>query len=194
MSSLPKRIRGGRSANDYHIVVAYDGRVTEDGYFRNWANILGTGTLTLYPLYVKSGGNPLSAVREANKYRRRYANCAEFWCVCDVDDTSEADIAAAHDLAESSNIRLALSRRCFEVWIALHWDRITKEINCENDAIDIVRENISSYSSRNKSIDFGTLFPLTSQAISNAHWLSEQSLSNPSTNVHVLVRKLNSNL
>ncbi len=189
-----RRVQGGRSATDYQIVIAYDGEKTEDEYFRGWQLLLGESYLTISPIYVTSGGNPLKAVEASLKKLKKHRDCAEFWCVADVDDTDVKDVAAANILAQQYDIRLCLSRRCFEVWMALHFGKCNKPILSEMDAIDIVSAHLPNFTARNKSAHFGELWRLTDVAIQNAEWLRAQEVENPSTNVHALVRKLRDNL
>lgn len=188
------RSQGRRSAEDYAIVIAYDGARTEDEYFRGWQLYLGSSRLSIEPLYVTSGGNPLRAIEACRKRIKKGQDYAEFWCVCDVDDANDEAIAEAKILAESLGIRLCLSNRCFEVWIALHYERSAKPILCEADAVDAVKKYIGSYSSRRKSATFSKVWPKTDVALRNAEWLQAQALDNPSTHVNGLVRKLRDNL
>lgn len=195
---MPKAIRntrrvGGRTAKDYTIIVAYDGELTEDEYFRGWQLIIPPSRLTLENLYVKSGGNALKAVEKCVSAKKKYRDYAEFWCVCDVDDTSTADLSAARQLASSNDIRLCLSNRCFEIWIALHFKCYTQNIMCEKDAIDLVRRHFKDYGVNGKTIPFHVLHSETDAAIANAATLAATGFSNPSTSVHHLVRKLAQN-
>jgi hypothetical protein len=188
------RIVGGRSANDYTIIVAYDGERTEDEYFRGWKLIIPGSRLSLVPIFVKSGGNPLHAVRQARKEQKNVGDYAEFWCVSDCDDAPEADIAKAREEALRWNIRLCLSNRCFEVWILLHFERLTRPVNSARDAIAMVGEYEPAFSEKNKSVSFSKLLPLTPTALEHAVWLAGQGFHNPYTNVHGLVKKLRENL
>ena len=169
---------GGRTAQDYTIIIAYDGELTEEEYFRGWKLVTPPSRLTIEPLYVRSGGNALKAVEKAIKSKKKYRDFAEFWCVCDVDDTSEGDLAAAKKLAFENDIRLCLSNRCFEVWIALHYCFTTQAITCERDAIDLVRRHYQNYGVNGKTIPFHKLQALTQDAIDNATRLSEENFDN----------------
>lgn len=181
---------GGRTAKDYTIVIAYDGELTEEEYFRGWKLIIPPSRLTLEPLHVKSGGNALKAVEKSIIKKKKYTNYAEFWCVCDADDTSATDLAAAHILAADNEIRLGLSARCFEVWLALHYAYSTQSINNEKEAIGLIKSHFPEYGDKGKTIPFYKLHARTCDAINNANALAKANLVNPSTNVHHLVRKL----
>ncbi|MBR0553986.1 RloB family protein [Stakelama marina] len=181
---------GGRKPKGKRIGIAYDGQRTEDGYFRGWQQVLAQGKMQVFPNYVKSGGNPRTAVREAGKLRRRDPDLDELWCVSDVDDTSADEILQAVAEAKRSGINLCLSNRCFEIWLVCHFEKTTRYISSESDAVALLQPHSDGYSANNKAIDFGKLFPLTEVAIANAVWLAEQGHDNPSTEVHRLVAKL----
>ena len=174
-------------------MIAYDGEKTEDDYFRSWKLIIPPARLTLVPVFIKSGGNPLRAVDAAARKKKRMSGFAEFWCVCDCDGASAACIADAKAEAARQGIRLCLSDRCFEIWLALHWGRSEKPILSETDAVELVQEFHPAYSATNKSVPFALLYPRTEQAISNGQWLNSRGHNNPSTSVHSIVRKLKQN-
>jgi hypothetical protein len=190
----PSRILGGRSASDYTIVVAYDGEKTEDEYFRSWKLIIPPSRLSIIPIFVRSGGSPLVAVKKADREKKKLKDFAEFWCVTDRDDADDECVRLAWDLADKNDIRLCLSTRCFEIWFALHFGRYARSMLNERDAVDAVRDHIPQYSTANKTAPFATLLPLTDAAINNAEWLARQNCQNPSTNISALVRKLRDNL
>jgi hypothetical protein len=173
-------------------MIAYDGERTEAEYFKGWSRRLGTRSgVVLKPFYVASGGNALSAAREA--YRRACADgdFDELWCVCDADDTPRADLQAAIEYAKSIGMRLCVSTRCFEVWLALHWERISlAAIQTEAQAIALVRRHHSRYGVDGKHVPFSELHPRVGDACRNATWLRERDLANPATNVDELVEML----
>lgn len=190
---LDRRVEGGRTAKDYSIIVAYDGERTEDDYFRGWKLVIPPSRLSLEHIHIRSGGNALDAVRAAIKKKRASRNFSEFWCVCDVDDTQSPHLEEAVRLAATNDIRLCLSDRCFEIWIALHYAYTDKELATERDAIDLVRQFYSDYGAPYKTVPFHILHEKTQTAISNAAKLEKDGSGNPITKVHHLVRKLKQN-
>lgn len=173
------------------VLVFVDGEKTEFQYFRGWQRVLGPYGFALIPRWVSSGGNAYVAVSETKRLLARDTEFDEVWCVCDVDDTSDKDLGRAIALAASSSINLALSRRCFEVWLALHWDKISlSPLVSEGEAVALVKGFCESYDARNKIVPFGMLYPLTDSACANAHWLERQGITNPATTVHRLVSQL----
>lgn len=189
-----ERKAAGRSANDYTIIVAYDGEKTEDSYFRGWQLILPPARLTLEPIFIRSGGNPLRAVEMASRHARRARDFAEFWCVCDVDDSTDQTLEQAFAQAAKHAIKLCLSRRSFEIWLLLHFERTDRAITSEADAVAQVAAHIPQYTRSSKVAPFYTLLPRTDAAVANGAWLDTRQTVNPSTQVHHLVRKLNQNL
>ncbi|MBB5711911.1 RloB family protein [Sphingomonas xinjiangensis] len=189
----PKRTAGGRTARDYTIVIAYDGELTEDEYFRGWKLLIPPSRLNLEHTYVRSGGNVLDAVENAIKKKKKYRNFAEFWCVCDVDDTDDEVLAQARNLANSNEIKLCTSNRCFEIWIALHFRFSDRHVGSEREAIDMVKEYHAQYGDPYKTMPFHILYDLTDNAIANARRLERGGSVSPSTRVHNLVRKLKQN-
>ncbi|WP_445501303.1 RloB family protein [Microvirga sp. G4-2] len=185
-----QRLQGNASPRRGKILaIAYDGERTEDDYFKGWKRRLGTQGIELRPFYIQSGGNAYKAVAET--IRLTDPDREEIWCVCDADDTTTRDLNRAIDLAKQNNINLCLSVRCFEVWIALHWDRISvAPLTCERDAIALVRKRHKKYSKDAKYVPFTVLHPLSKAACDNAEWLIKQNVVNPATLVHRLVRKL----
>lgn len=173
------------------IAVAFDGEKTEAEYFRGWARKLGTVGVVLTPFYVRSGGNAHAAVQACIKQAKADGPFDEVWCVCDVDDTSSQNLQSARALAKRENIELCLSSRCFEVWLALHWGKISLAgIQSEREAVALVTQHYSAYSVKDKQVPFELLFERTKAACDNADWLLQQSLQNPHTEVQRLVRKL----
>lgn len=171
------------------LVVAYDGERTEDDYFRNWAQVIGPAGVTLEPVLVRSGGNVLKALKAALRKRGNTA-ADEFWCVFDVDDSPLEAVRDAIALAERSGVRLCLSVRSFEVWLALHFERFARPVISEVEAVALVRRHVGGYGARNKLAPFGQLFPLSAAACDNADWLRDQGCANPATGVDELVRRL----
>lgn len=189
-----RRVPGNRRGAPV-MLIAYDGELTEHEYFKGWQRTLGRAGIDIAPIYVRSGGNVLSAVEAATKVARQDGGYDEFWCMCDVDDSSAADIASATALAAQMGMELCLSVRCFEVWIALHFARSSRPITCEDDAIKIVQAHFPLYGGRRgKFVPFDLLRPLTGVALANAEWLGRQGCANPATDVGKLVVKLQARL
>ncbi|AMB46391.1 hypothetical protein Y590_15808 [Methylobacterium sp. AMS5] len=156
-----------------------------------WKLKLGNVGADIRPYYLRSGGNALEAVEACRDWAASEGPFEEVYCVCDVDDTSPQDLSDAVGICEKAQITLCVSTRSFEVWLALHWEKISlSPLVNEKDAINLVSKHHNKYCKKEKEVDFAVLFPMTEQACRNADWLSRQGISNPGTNVHVLVSRL----
>jgi hypothetical protein len=72
------------------------------------------------------------AIREKNKYD-------EIWIVLDRD--GHANFAQALDSAQANQINVALSVRCFEYWVLLHFEYTTQGFRKCDDIIKYIRKN-----------------------------------------------------
>ena len=182
------------SAEDYGIAVFYDGEKTEDDYFRGWQLILPRGRLTFSPVFIKSGGNALTAVKKTKAALKNYQGFAEYWCVCDLDDTAEDDLSRAEEMAAANSIRLCISRRCFEVWLQAHYEYSTASFTNRAEAIRAIAKHVPAYSKKNKTVPFIDLLDRHDQAITNAQRLVAEGVLDHTPAVFHLARKLGQNL
>jgi hypothetical protein len=100
----------------------------------------------------------------------------------------------AKELAGRAGIRLALTKRCFEVWIALHYELCTRPVMTEDEAIDLVRKYIDDYAVKRKVVPFMEVINRTDQAIANAQALEALCLDDLYCEIYPLVRKLRQNM
>jgi hypothetical protein len=183
-----ERKRGASTSRLRVILIVLDGERTEYQYFLGWRRFLGHKGVVLVTPVVSSGGNVLKAVKETIRISKKDRDYDEIWCVCDADDTSVDEIISARRLAEKHRINLCLSTRCFEIWLALHWAKISlSPISKSREAIALVQKYYPCFNERKKHVPFSVLQPLTVQACENARWLVAQNLDNPTTNVHELI-------
>ena len=73
-----------------------------------------------------SGAVPLTLVNAAAEARvrsfREHGEVDEVWCLFDVEQPrNHPDLDKAIERARGSNVRLAVSNPCFELWLALHF-------------------------------------------------------------------------
>ena len=175
------------------IVICYDGERTEHEYFLGWKRALGNQGVVISPYYVKSGGNVLNAVQATIDKTTQCDSSDTIWCVCDMDDTPAEGVESAIALANKAGVNLAISIRCFEVWIALHWPaKSCSPILSEKEAIKLVKKHYPQFSERKKTVPFAELFFRTDTALANADWLRKQAAANPRTDVHDLIKVLRS--
>lgn len=191
-SSLGRREKSRPEARN-GIIICYDGERTEHEYFVGWKRALGNQGVVISPYYVKSGGNVLNAVQATIDKTAQCDPSDTVWCVCDVDDTPAESVESAIVLAKKMGVNLALSIRCFEVWIALHWPaRSCSPIRTEKDAIRLVAKHYPEFTGKKKSVPFSELYFRTDIVLANADWLRGQEAGNPSTDVHDLIKILRS--
>ena len=108
----------------------------------------------------------------------------------DVDDTPPEVVQQAQAVAAKRGVKLCLSVRCFEVWIALHFARSAAPVINEDEAVALVRRHLGDYHAGRKVAPFDRLYPLSADACDNADWLRAQDCGNPATGVGDLVRLL----
>ncbi len=131
------------------------------------------------------------AIRERNKYD-------EIWIVLDRD--GHANFAQALDTAQANQINVALSVRCFEYWVLLHFEKTTKAFHkCDEIIRYISKNHLKDYSKAYCCYEL--LKDKVPTAIKNGEWVVKQCKRDIDsgikiynlaayTNVHQLVRKL----
>ena len=179
-----------------------EGEKTEPNYFKAFAkNVLVTIKT------VHAGAGPLRAVdkamRASTEARRKYGEgYDEVWCVFDKDNIPPADFNEAIDKASRSNIAMAYSVPCFELWFLLHFQRVDAETTCgtciEKLTKHIEKEFNKSYA-KNEEMMYTMLSARQDEAIKGAEQLEKTwgtrcrispAKRNPSTVVHRLVKRL----
>ncbi len=118
----------------------------------------------------------------------------EVWCVFDADE-NEDSIQRAADKAEKSDINIALSNPCFEIWFLLHFELRQTKLSC-SDTVENLKKYLTDYS-KNEDV-FYEIVDKRDKAISRAKKLNDihkdernnelySPESNPSTQVFKLV-------
>lgn len=125
----PPRRGAGRRLPRRVIRVLTEGAVTEPDYLDLWRRqspsvVVDINTET-------AGYAPLSRVQEARRMkrsqRRKDPDFDEIWCVFDVDDHPNLNSAIAE--ARDAGIEIAVSNPCFELWLVLHVEDQTTEVD-----------------------------------------------------------------
>lgn len=156
------------------IYVFTEGRVTEPDYVRYWQRKYRRQVLIVIDDF---HGGPLQLVDSAIKQRDhdlreerrgRGRACDEYWCVFDRDE--HEDFGSAVGKAVSSDIGIAYSNPCIELWFMLHFvnqttyihrhdaQRTSKQLlNCEKaltpDALNRLETEFDSARKRAKALD-----------------------------------------
>lgn len=133
----------------------------------------------------------------------------QVWCIFDVDDFYKNDrnkLLKAIKNAKNNDIKIAYANECFELWILLHFEKITSPVfrgkEIEKKIQQAFEKNKLGKFEKNKKV-FQSLLPFQSEAIKNARCLLpiryeeikwENALNdnkNPSTSIHFLVEEIN---
>ncbi len=177
------------------LVIVSEGEKTEEKYFRNYRK-RGCGLEIKTPNTSRT--DPIGLVKYAKRQIRKHGlepeEDDEVWCVFDVDE-NEGKIYQAVEKARKSDINIALSNPCFEIWFLLHFKFRDTSLTC-NDAINELKDYLPDYS-KNQDI-FYEIVDRREDAISHAKKLNEihqernnelySPESNPSTQVFKLVK------
>lgn len=148
---------------------------------------------------VPGAGVPLTLVRRAKELKRdadheakRYGDSFlaynQVWCVFDQDE--HPNILEALDLARRSEIQIALSNPCFELWLMLHFQERPGQLS-RHEARRAMRRHITNY---DKKIDFSDYAKRYPDAVRRAAAIYRECVRadevgrNPSTSVHLLTK------
>lgn len=191
---------GRHPRKERRIIKVYaEGEVTEYEYLRHWARsstdvVLHWGEHGMAPMTLVNRAR--EDVKRSRRSTRRHGSpdFDEIWCVFDVDN--HRNISNALFEARQSEIQVALSNPCFELWLVLH---------CEDQNAFIERKKIKRRASdlgliRDKSIPATALELLEAnydEAKRRAKYLNalhegngKQPRSNPSTDLWLLVDRI----
>lgn len=132
----------------------------------------------------------------------------QVWCIFDIDDfykNNKRELVEAIKNAIENNIKIAYANECFELWILLHFQKLTTAVNRgkyieEKIKKEFKKRGLGVFKKNQKVFDI--LLPFQNDAMKNAksiliqyskiNWpekLSEKG--NPSTSIHFLVDEIN---
>lgn len=117
----PRRSNVRKRSPRYILRVLSEGKVTEPSYLHEWAH---RNRQTVGIKLEDAGMTPDTLVRRAREYvcsqprRRADRDFDEIWCVFDTDQ--HPNLAQAINEAGQSEIEVAVSNPCFELWLVLH--------------------------------------------------------------------------
>ena len=149
-----------------------------------------------------SGAVPLTLVDAAAEARTRTSleqgEIDEVWCLFDVEwPKNHPKLPEARAMAEVSDVRLAISNPCFELWLALHFDNRTAWL--DNDAARKLRRDHDK--SSGKGLDASEYMPRRADAAERARALTAKHAGdgtefphdNPSSGMYLLLEAIESN-
>ena len=149
-----------------------------------------------------SGAVPLTLVKAAAEARtrssREQGEIDEVWCLFDVEwPRNHPDLPEAKDRADRSDVRLAISNPCFELWLALHFEDHTAWL--DNQAS---RKLIRAHDrSLGKGLDGAQYMPRRADAARRARALTAKHIGdetefpddNPSSGMYLFLEAIESN-
>ena len=181
------------------MLIVCEGAKTEPNYLHGFrrAKRLSPKLLEIVP-GSQCGSNPKNIVEDARARKRagKRENLPydEIWCVFDRDEHER--FAEALRQADANHMRVALSNPCFELWFLLHYKYHSAPIE-RRGAIRELKQYLPTYSK--SAHTYEELLDKQQMAVANAERLRKhhehtpnERRANPSTNVHELVRFLNS--
>ena len=147
----------------------------------------------------KSGAVPLTLVNAAVEARERnpreQGEIDEVWCLFDVEwPGNHPNLTEAKAKAAASDVRLAISNPCFELWLALHFEDHTAWLDNE-DAVKLRRKHDRS---SGKELDGSEYMPRRAAAVERARVLAakhegdgtEFPHDNPSSGMYLLLEAI----
>jgi RloB-like protein len=114
------------------MLIATEGVNTEPQYFEKFAALLRAKAVRVVSVRpVGVGRDPLSVVNEAVRRRDLEDKGGDpfdaVWCVVDVDEHASLERACIE--ASRSNIEIAISSPCFEIWLLWHFESRTSWVD-----------------------------------------------------------------
>ena len=188
------------------ILIICEGKETEPRYFRSFREMYKLELVEIE--IIGEGAAPITVVDRALEIREEREEEAkkkgfftkpkfdEVWCVFDREGNHQSpSFHQAVNKALAKKLELAISNPSFEFWFIIHFEQTTKPFQNASDVIPHLKKHIPNYQ---KNLEVcNKIFHLTEDAIKHSEWIlnshkenSAESYPNPSTEVHMLVKKL----
>jgi predicted ribosome-associated RNA-binding protein Tma20 len=173
------------------VLIVCGGRKTEKLYFDAIKGKRPPKALTVNHCDNKS--DPVSVVNKAIRLSDDSV-FSHVWCVIDVESDDQAvEIDKTLKIAKENSIKVALSNRCIEYWLLLHYKQFTKNFpNCAGYKSELKKMN-NAYE-KNSSKVIRKIASMAETAIDNAKkleskygWNGDVLTICPSTSVHELI-------
>lgn len=197
-SRRPARQAPFKSSKPIILVVA-EGKVTETKYINTFAAYHKNSRVDVVvrggagvPKTIVEYAKELKTEREKEAKSQKDENIKfdEVWCVFDID--THPDIPEAIQKAHSSDLRLAISNPCFELWLWLHFAP-QPGIQGHKQMQKMLKSHIPHYE---KDINFMNISSGYSEAVSRAQKLESDAIEegedgrNPTTGVWRLTESI----
>lgn len=195
-----KRRRGVRDLAKRFLIVCEDEK-SAPNYFRALKKEFNLTAASVE--VVGSGGNsqPIQIVKRAIEVQKAAAKAEstepfeQVWCVLDGDYGNEINNARAS--AEENKIRLAISTKCFEYWVLLHFEQsAVPSVNCRAIVSSLRKKHVPDY--EKGSCDFQKIVQYVHDASKRAESLRKPGIArnelpenqNPCSEVYLLVNAI----
>lgn len=154
MSHLNDRIsreRGERPLHKRFLIVCEDDK-SAPGYFNALKKSENLSATSVQVFGSKGYTQPIQVVKEAIKRKQRAEDAAnsgtepfsEVWCVIDGDYGTK--ISNARKSAIAKGVKLAISTKCFEYWILLHFEKsAVSTMNCDAIVHTLKQNHLPGY-------------------------------------------------
>ena len=215
---IPLIRNGGFTNAEKLFVLAYEGIITEEKYFKYFRSsdlFNNSGLIEIVPLTrpANKGSDPFSVKKLLNDAKKEYGfkTSDEFWLIVDRDDWEcthklNFDNLVA-DCKKEGNFHLAMSNPCFEIWLVLHLKELSAFTEEEQTLIfknakitskktymdDLVGQLQGQGRGYNKRPNPKIYLPLTKTAIERAKSIDDSACDYPKsigTHVYKLIEKL----
>ena len=173
------------------IIIATEGKETEKQYFLMFKNL--KLQVKIIPA-TDNRSSPEYVLNRLDNFKKEFNidGNDELWLVVDVDRWGDAKLSQIAKLCVQKNYHLAISNPCFEVWLYLHFENITPEINNCQEVKRLIKNRLGSYNSSNLNTDI--FLPNVNVAVENAKVLDtnpqDRWTSSTGTHVYKIVEKL----
>lgn len=189
----------------YQTIHIFVGGKTEEIYFKGKKEEIKRETIRIEIAPLGIGKDPRTIVKRAIQHTESRDFSSEFndecWVVFD-EDRDKQNLDEAIRLAQKSNIHVAYSNVCFELWFLLHFNYIDAAIGAVEYISKLTnhirnKRNNRHYQYKKTESIYQDIIPYEKNAIRNAGKLLQRcEKSNcwecdPSTTVHILVERLN---
>jgi len=140
------------------ILIVCEGRETEPNYLRGFCDARGVNRANVT---IVGGDGETDASRLVRKAQKRFAIDRDFDAVFVVCDCVSEELATAIAIAaapmknaagKSITIRLIVSRPCFEFWLLLHFEYISRPFSAAGEVIGLLRRHITDYDKADRDI------------------------------------------
>ena len=195
-AQAPLRRRGPSRSPKRTFLVFCEGRRTEPDYLKALKSEPAVRDLASVDIRIHEdtlGSAPLTLVKAAADARARHgqdqSEIDEVWCLFDVEwPENHPNLKEARALAQRSNVKVAVSNPCFELWLLLHFQDQAAPLDT-NAAQRLLRDHDDG---RGKSLNGATYMPRRAEAADRARSLEDRHKgngtsfpkNNPSSGMH----------